>query len=85
MNSTYNDIPLQLHKIRWMVVESELKPSLKKNVSLLSNELVETDRMDDIPAGSVVQVIKVVEAPEKSLAEHHSKSSSSFSTTMYVS
>jgi hypothetical protein len=66
-----------------MICESELKSSLKKNVSLLSNELVETDRMDDIPAGSVVQVIKVVEAPEKLLTEHHSNSSSS-STTMYV-
>ena len=65
-----------------MISESEVKPSLKKNFSLLRNELVETDRMDDIPAGSVVQVIKVVEAPEKSLPEHHSNSSSS--TAMYA-
>lgn len=50
-----------------MLTESEVKSSLKKSFPLLINELVETDRMDDIPAGSVVEVIKVTDIPEKNL------------------
>ena len=50
-----------------MLTEKEVKSSLKKSFPLLINELVETDRMDDIPAGSVVEVIKVTDVPEKNL------------------
>jgi len=64
-----------------MLTESEVKPSLKKNFPLLCNELVETDRMDDIPAGSVVEVVKVTDVPEKTPTERQSNPSTS-STAM---
>ena len=64
-----------------MLTESEVKSSLKKSFPLLINELVETDRMDDIPAGSVVEVIKVTDVPEKKSPVHQINPTSS-STAM---
>jgi len=62
---------------RWYQTPDELPAKRKKLFTALDNELVESDLLDDIPAGSIVEHIKIVQAAGQSRGGSSSSSSSS--------
>lgn len=45
---------------RWYMTPDELDAKRKKTFQALENELIESDSLDDIPAGSILELIRVV-------------------------
>lgn len=50
---------------RWYMTPDELPAKRKKMFTALENELIESDLLDDIPAGSIAEHIKVIQVSEK--------------------
>ena len=46
-------------EVRWFLEKNEMNPSNLKKLDLKDNELIESDNLDDIPAGSVAEVIEI--------------------------
>ncbi|KAJ1433861.1 P-loop containing nucleoside triphosphate hydrolase protein [Ochromonadaceae sp. CCMP2298] len=56
----YEDSSEQLYiEVRWFSQGSEITAAHRKIINPLPNELIESDCLDDIPAGSVVEVVDI--------------------------
>ena len=65
---------------RWYQTPDELPAKRKKLFTALDNELVESDLLDDIPAGSIVEHIKIVQVAGQSIGGSSSSTSLSSSS-----
>ena len=57
---------------RWYMTPDELDAKRKKTFTALENELIESDSLDDIPAGSILELIRVVNEKGGKVRSSHS-------------
>ena len=69
-------------EVRWFLQKSEIISSNNynnmKKLELKDNELVETDSLDDIPAGSVAEIIEIKEFNSKQSKNNNNNNNGSF-------